>query len=614
VRGIASFVTAAVLLVALAACAAPAPAGSTDSGGEDGWPGVLQKIDSEGRMPLEGALEAFATAIAPLPGVHAAPDPGAPVASGTAAIRWVAAHWPELTEEQRGAAAAVVPELAEEADPVPSGGASRDDGAAGLLGAETSVIPAGGRITDVELDRAAEQTGGYFAQALQKLGLGDPGWRPTVQRGEEKGSYGWAVPELTGCRVVVTTLFWQRPSWEQNFTLAHEAFHCAQRLVYLLDLKYMPSWIVEGGAMWAALELEPDAGRDRDLPVLWDEYLKYPEESLFSRSYDAFPVFLYLAQRGVDVWAGLAHAGTQNDRAFTDFMSQKDSLQNWSAGWFREPDLGAAWDMAGPGITATRPAALENAYPIENDDDEKLGAPAASTTQLTVAVGADILRITTDGPGLVRFGDGSESRLDAGAIVLCNRSDRCECPDGLEPSTPTRGQLPAGDVRVAAVAGSAHSTTRISGVSFECGDPAPDSTTPSVDPDPCAVGTWSLVSTETRAPENTTTLSVASGSSTLRVAPDGSSVMDYTSVVVHVDDTNNPYTDPLDTALPDQRVENTLHFDRATHRLLVSDPMALAPGAGVPVDGDIFYTCDRESLVWTRTDGVVALVWTWAKA
>ena len=68
---------------------------------ETAWTRLMAQIGPEGEISLEVALQAFALAIGPLPGV-ATPD-GDPTlhVSGTGPLRWVLRNWNDLTPEHQ---------------------------------------------------------------------------------------------------------------------------------------------------------------------------------------------------------------------------------------------------------------------------------------------------------------------------------------------------------------------------------------------------------------------------------------------------------------------------------------------------------------------------------
>jgi hypothetical protein len=87
---------AAVAAMLLAGCSAgqtgPEPAqpdAPVKSSGPplSAWQQVLSRIGPDGVVDVDTARQAFAMAVAPLPGVDV-PDPGAEIRSGTLAIQW----------------------------------------------------------------------------------------------------------------------------------------------------------------------------------------------------------------------------------------------------------------------------------------------------------------------------------------------------------------------------------------------------------------------------------------------------------------------------------------------------------------------------------------------
>lgn len=110
-RGRWRWATAGALVVLGAFAAAVFLLGS-DGGGdgsvEDAWTRLEDRILDEGGVTEEIALDAFALAFGPLPGVDPPQGALARPISGTESLRWISRYEDDLTDEQRRAVARVV--------------------------------------------------------------------------------------------------------------------------------------------------------------------------------------------------------------------------------------------------------------------------------------------------------------------------------------------------------------------------------------------------------------------------------------------------------------------------------------------------------------------------
>ena len=96
----------------------PAPAASP--GGTPAFERVLDRIGDDGKIDRVTALQAFALAFSPPPGVSVPAGPAETIPSGTGPLRWVLAHFGELTPAQQRAVRAVTPRPSSR--PVAAGG------------------------------------------------------------------------------------------------------------------------------------------------------------------------------------------------------------------------------------------------------------------------------------------------------------------------------------------------------------------------------------------------------------------------------------------------------------------------------------------------------------
>src|SRR6516162_5288173 len=99
---------AAILLLASACGGGPASTPTAEHC-EPAFQRVLDRIGDDGTIDRDTALQAFALAFTPPPGVSVPAGPSEPIPSGSGPLRWVTGHLAELTPAQQRAVRAVVP-------------------------------------------------------------------------------------------------------------------------------------------------------------------------------------------------------------------------------------------------------------------------------------------------------------------------------------------------------------------------------------------------------------------------------------------------------------------------------------------------------------------------
>jgi hypothetical protein len=576
---------------------------------ETPWTALQKRITPDGVMPLQESLEAFSLAIAPLTTSDSAADPLS-IESGTMPVLWIANQWSALTIDQQKAAIAAAPEIDQLVN---------DSGLASVRQDQNSrrVQLTVGYSSGARWQGDAER---YFSTLLAKLSLSSPGWKPTVTTeppGSSIAAKAVTFPTARGCNIVLSRHFGELSSQQAGFALAHEAFHCVQGVLYGAvpgQIKSMPAWEIEGGATWAGIAVS-ELSRDPNSTVpgkWWDQYLAHPGRTLFSRSYDAFAFFTYLQNRGINVWQKLSELRGVNATDFDDLVAAPGTIDNWSPGFFRTPDLGMIWDQDGMGITPTRPETTSTSRTIVEGSELTMENDPASTRQLLLDVQADIVEIATSAAGLVRLGDGTELPLQGGLMTLCNRDDQCECPEPGIASSRVTGILPPGEVRVAAAAATLPVLTSIVGKPFNCDQTAPAPTTVPALQDSACLGTWQMTRMEGNAPEVSTLSIVSAGAWTFITRPDGSAIFEQKDLAMRASGSNpgNPNW-TFDQSYPDGRVEFSVNFDKSTHIAIFSGDGVSTENALSPPGENPTYTCsDSEmTLIWTNDGATLSWVW-----
>jgi hypothetical protein len=346
-----------------------------DDGGA-AWAELTSKIGPEGEISLELALESFALAIGPLPGVQT-PEGQPGVFSGTEASRWVLQHWDGLTPEQEEAADEYLrsPLLSESAV---SGGAAT----AGLLGvallAPSFVAAQEGSpcVNDPAISAAVAT---MRSRIESHTGLPDTDIRacivdestsvsPRILLLNSEGGY--KTGDVDKCVILIPEGLRDRIGSQLDEVLAYNIFGCfeAYLAATIETWVQLPAWLTAGSARWVAATLaEADPIRDGS----WLSWLSDPTRPLFSRATDALGFFALMEETGHNPWDDIGVMlvsaiegggdgfgdGTGNYDAYINgigFDRIEDTLNEWGPGYFQDPGYGDPWFFTGPGISGRK--------------------------------------------------------------------------------------------------------------------------------------------------------------------------------------------------------------------------------------------------------------------
>lgn len=426
---------AVALVLGVAACRTGGEARPRET--DDGptvWQVIQESGDDEGRMGVQGALQAFAYLFGPLPGVRvpsARPDPPGFAASGTSQIGWVFAHWKELTDEQRRA---VTARLAPPPGEPPRFGQSVKDRAATILAAEVRDLVA----------KIAARLGGNVTIPPARFYLVDK---------DEPNVRAWTVPmsgpesiepgtrdsvDIRNGPAAKCPMFFPPSIWTNvaggvpaviKQTIAHEIFHCFQAFNYadLALYRTAGNWLNDGSAEFAGTDL---AGVS--FPPSWEHYLRN-RASLFDRVDSAAGWWFHLRHIGRDPWKLLPtvwQQGLTGPGAYVHVGGDRDDFYDtWASSFLRMPGFGDAWDVHGVDVPATHPPRSVVAA----------GQGPLEVGPLDVKV-AEVRTIDPDFDGLVlvssaypvRVHDGAgfeDVHVTAGDYCL---GEKCVCPDNTE--------------------------------------------------------------------------------------------------------------------------------------------------------------------------------------
>ena len=498
-----------VLAVGVAACSSVTPVQSP-SATAPVWPSdtsygqLFAQVGDDGSVTKDLALQAFSTAIAPLPGVAAAaggPPTDEERADGTFAITWLLPYMDQLTPDQKAVVAQYVTDQ-------PTGtevAAARTVAEVGP-GVAPAAPPAAGNDEKPYTDAiaAAESIiASRLHRSLQAHVFFDFGeHQGTVTAPDAGDALAFAYPSgLAGpnlaCQVRATIQLIGASQQRINVTMAHEVFHCFQfeRMADHGRSSGLP-WIVEGQAEWAG---EDVAGPSADGSGWWANYLASPRRPLFARAYDAVGFFEHLAETGTSPWsvfdAMLANVNDSSS-AFKAAGAVADNfLDTWASGVFRVQGLPPAW-YAHERWNVPGNAPYTNVGAFLNGSQVPIAATPLTLVDTRISSQADVTELAFEGHVRVHTGN-QEIAESTGTLYLCTQqgANACKCPDGFDYSGPPLGQSD-GVIWIAATGSLAASQGTVSGhdikefcqpkqPTFKPNKPKPN---PKGGPNPCARG------------------------------------------------------------------------------------------------------------------------------
>ncbi len=424
---------------------------------------LSRHLDSDGVLDLEGVLELFSYAVAPLPGVTV--PSGGPDSTGNwgeLALEAIPSHLGELSPAQRDvvlpyyrpAPGTKVWSLDTAAKPHAMRQSSYVVQAAFIV---SPSAPPPSPSLDVQVAIVSDIRGAVTAEAA-RLGhsLGDaptnakPGAVHVVFAAEDlpvsknKTAAAWALAShgplssgdfsgsVTDCTTFIGPAIWAHwgPTPRQLAQLYHEVFHCYQGFVighFTAAAFYaVPQWVMEGGATWAAASI---TGYDEPA---FGAYLGSPDTALARRSYDGIGLYFELEYLGRplwpewwQVWTDAAIGGWSTSDWFNAVAGTGYSAlsQAWGASFYEDPGWGHAWDVTAPHQTS-RHTILPASF---NGGQKTVTALPYSTSQVVVFPEPSGTAVAVSATGTTRLIDGTQKELvNAGTIVLC--WDKCSCP------------------------------------------------------------------------------------------------------------------------------------------------------------------------------------------
>jgi hypothetical protein len=384
-------------------------------------------VGSDGRVGLRAALQVFAATIAPLPGVHP-PKRGYPgVHDGSGPIRWVLAHWSQLTSAQQAAVQAALPGIAVPGAPLRAAAPRAHQASVGLAELQPMLDEARARL-NFRLDPDLN------IPATVELG-------PPLKGNVDAYAYTTGGPNAT-CKMVWAPNGQADTLEETRLTMLHELMHCYQLQLAAGDL---PEWVAEGSPEWVSATLGAEWNPGYVSPVIssrWANYFATFDAPLTERSVTAIAFFAQLAASGVDVFKALPAiyaAPNAVDQAYDTLVDPSTGagklfLETASAAGLRRPALGPAWMTLGPMLP---PAASARYDPITRVVQKnklagvKVIAKAYGNAAVRLTSTAEAVKVEIATPdsarGRIHAADGDH--VLAPDTFLCGGT-ACTCPDG----------------------------------------------------------------------------------------------------------------------------------------------------------------------------------------
>lgn len=447
---------------------------------QSAWQATLGHIGADGKVDTQTALQAFALAIGPLPGVTAPSGSTEHIPSGSGALRWTVGHLSELTKEQQTAVLKYVP--------APSASTTALNNQHLSVAAVTAAKLPTTYPADLATDQAHFQSlvdaaSSTISDHLHRPGLpatatintrlsSDPTEASADAYTEaEDSSGGFSGPAAT-CHIYFNPVARTAAAGYAAMVVFHEVFHCFQASAFasLTDFYSTTTaapWLIEGSAEWAGDSLEGSAGGTDEW---WSRYLPFPNVPLFTRSYSALGFYAHMDETGVDPWsvfdAMFRAAPSGNIAAYTAGVGSSEGrfLDTWATGFLRDSSLGGEWDTTGPEISNDHYAPTTHAIGNSGTAGGSVGALANDIGKVNIT--AEVVNIEASDHAQLHAASGGFSSTSPSGDY-CVKSGGCECPEGSEGASVPTTQLDAGMYYLAVSGGQGGGQWSVSGSSLD---------------------------------------------------------------------------------------------------------------------------------------------------
>jgi len=502
-----------LLIVATGACTATAPNGSLPaaSGPQatgattpsvDAFDQVIAMLGPEGDVSPEMAVQAFALAVAPIPGVTPPEGPNQwPEAD--AAVAWVLQVWDQLPTSQQTsieqALAGMRDPFSENESPNSGAGitlaafrpmtatAKQECGLFGPEEADTDVPMAVLPLLDMMTEAAGSIAGHLGRASLPKLAvcLVPTGTLagPSLTRVYDAESARIGLP--ASCSIFLNADIVGGLGDDLGYLMAFNTFLCfsttadPDESLASFRARNVRSWVLGGTAAWAAATVASEmfgAAGGEHLAEVWSSYLTEPGTSLFLRTTSAIGFLSQVDQDLPSAWDvidGMLLGVDGLDSFYAATGRRQSFIDQWAAGFFRDASRGPEWDIVGPGIPTD--TAEASAIEVANGEHQEMVATSYATSIADLSTSADITNVASTH---LRIHDGVQDLKNVQNQAYCTReggSDACACPTG----TPGAGRSPLPalnpEAKLAVTGMEFGATAEIRGISLEeyCG-PQPE--------------------------------------------------------------------------------------------------------------------------------------------
>lgn len=451
-----------VALMVVGACQAAAPTAPPTAPAGTQWQQVLAGIGPKGEVEPAMALAAFSLAVAPLPGVDlpAGPSPtSAEIIDGAAPVRWLLRVWDRLTPEQQAAATVALSALgrpdftaleppkmalAQHIDLAAPASGANEKGSCGiwLYDVTPVALPAEVQPYAEDLQLAAAAFAGHLHRdPVSKWGVclypGTGTTAATVTRILDSAGADFGTPDH--CTIYLNSSYFEglkaSDPGRYGYAISVAAFRCfLQTAAYYGKPAVRAPYVEEGLTAWAAGRVSEEVfgGPGNALENVWPGYLLEPGESLFTRSWDAIGFYSQLeeirpGQLTWDVVDPMLGAPDAESAFYRSGARAVEFWAVWAAGFFRDPDRGSAWDIAGPGVTGD--ASPRIVLSVANGTSKDVQTAPLTAAIFEVTSTADVTYV---GGTDVRFSDGAiDQQIHDNSFPFCTKEGGrgdCTCP------------------------------------------------------------------------------------------------------------------------------------------------------------------------------------------
>lgn len=491
-----------------ASSSAPLPTAAIPSAlpGETAFDQVVAMLGPEGEVSPELALQAFALAVAPIPGVTPPEGPNQ-WPDADAAVAWVLQVWDQLPASQQTsieqALAGMRDPFSENEAPVSGAGitlaalrpmtaaAKRDCGLFGPGEVDTDVPMAVLPFLDMMTEAAGSIAGHLGRASLPRLAVclvpTETLAGPSLTRAYDAESARLGLP--ASCSIFLNADIVGGLGDDLGYLMAFNTFLCFSTTADPAEslassrARNVRSWVLGGTAAWAgatvASEIFGAAGGEH-LAEVWGSYLTEPGTDLYLRTTSAIGFLSQVDQDLPSAWDVIDEMllGADGLDSFYAATGRRQSfIDLWAGGYFRDASRGPDWDIYGPGITTD--TAEAGTIEVANGAAEEMAAPAFAVATADLTTSADV---TVLAGNHLRVHDGVQDLKDVRNRAYCTMeggANGCICPPGTPGAL--RPPLPSLNVeaKLALTGMEFGATAEIRGISLAeyCGPPTGDGAT-----------------------------------------------------------------------------------------------------------------------------------------